>query len=122
MTTARGELKAAARQLEEHGWKQGAYGNYSQGACCAAGAVLKVEERQRGMWVAAEELRDFDSLPGKAIKRLSKFLRQRGLAARKVPTLQDHHDVVVKWNDADGRTKLEVIQALRGASKKRSKW
>jgi hypothetical protein len=94
--TKRDVLHRAADLLEEFGWCQKVYGSKAEGAMCAAGAV------------------------GAALVDL-------GLTKDRDPTesgrdglvwLWDHveiwtNGVGTEWNDTPGRTKAEVIQALR---------
>lgn len=88
--TAREVLLKAAEHIERYGWLQGARGKTGQ-PCCAVGAINAVGGCDR-------------SSRDDAIETLK---RNIGLA---------RPFAIQNWNDAPGRTKEDVIAALRGAA------
>jgi hypothetical protein len=87
--TVRDVLHRAADLLEEFGWCQGRAGSKADGAMCAGGAVI-------------EAVADFRNGPN-FWTTWSRFCEKyRGTS----------------WNDAPGRTKEEVVTALREAAER----
>ncbi len=89
-------LNAAADHLEEHGWCQGAF--FIGSRCCASGAIRLVTSGHMGVpgpdsVRARTRLREYLSVPG-------------------CPVFS-----IFDWNDFAGRTKEEVIGAMREAAK-----
>jgi len=82
-------LLEAADYIEQHGWCQKVYQN-GLGNACIMGALLRVARTTSG--------------DGKIMSRLRKYLG--------VTSLEN-------WNDASGRTKEQVVAALRGAARPR---
>ena len=100
-------LYKAAEHIEAHGWYQGYYWPhpkdrieppYVQGdPCCALGAIAVVED--------SDPMYDTD-----AMKELADYL---GIG---VGLILGKSAGVADWNDTAGRTKEEVLAALRGAA------
>lgn len=87
--TASDVLLAAARYIEEHGWSQDGAWIERDGSACAVGGIQAVTDwDEKGLAVAAEN-------------GLCEFL---GVVCAE------------SWNDALGRTRDEVLAALRGAA------
>jgi hypothetical protein len=86
-------LRAAVRNLREHGWTQG-YWTAPSGCHCAVGAVYAVKADER--------------CTSKAITKLAK-----GTPRNEKVTLGDPEMRVIWWNDMPGRTKNEVLQQFR---------
>ena len=93
--TPREVLLAAADHIEAHGWTQGKWGHAGE-PCCAEGAIVAVlEGRGTGvfgpLWEAACDAKQ--------------------LLRNVLPTQ------ITSWNDAPGRTRDEVVRALREAAR-----
>lgn len=82
-------LARAAELIEEHGWCQGGFYD-DQGRMCVDFALLMAEATSNE----------------RARRLLTDELRRRG----------DRERSVVEWNDAPGRTQLEVLAVLRAAA------
>lgn len=80
-------LRNAAKLIEKHGWVQGCFGDKRLGYC-AAGAINHVAPSGAAAGLAKDKLRQ---------------LAPDGL--------------ITLWNDAPGRTKDEVVAALRKAAR-----
>lgn len=90
-------LEGAANYIEEHGWQQG-HAGVPGGPRCLAGAIhsaIGVEPVHHGL---------VDLLP----KEFRSALNAVGKQTQTSPVL---------WNDLPGRTKEQVIDALRAAAK-----
>jgi hypothetical protein len=85
-------LLSAADYLEEHGWCQGV-NQKPGGAVCPEQAILVAAGGDLAIW-------------GAAINDLAAHLKEYS---------------VTKWNDTRGRTKAEVIEAMRGAALARAR-
>jgi len=85
-------LMAAADIIESFGWCQGGFGDLERGPVCTLGALL----------IAANvnPLNYKNHPSAKSMERLRKHLKVKNIA---------------EWNDAVGRTKAEVLTALRSA-------
>lgn len=83
-------LLDAADCIEKHGWVQGQIG-HPQVGFCLSGAIIEVSH-DRDMQKAADAVKAHLRCPP-----------------------SDHFGPVVKWNDAPGRTKEEVVAALRAS-------
>lgn len=83
-------LTRAADLLEEFGWRQGDYGSKREGTFCMLGAV--------------------DAACGD----LGANFHNDGVCLALYKSFEDAS--VVKWNDAPGRTKAEVVAKLRDAA------
>jgi hypothetical protein len=87
-------LHRAADLLEEWGWKQFDYGSKEEGAFCALGAMDEARVDLLGpYWFKRPE--------AYAPERI--FRPERGIP---------------EWNDTPGRTKAEVVAALREAARR----
>lgn len=96
--TPREVLLAAADYLEANGWQQGSAGE-DGGPRCALGAMLSVLPRQTG-------------------KMTQRFVRERNSALRRARRMLCEPRVLIgTWNDAPGRTRDEVVRALREAAR-----
>lgn len=91
-------LKDAAAYIEQHGWIQGRAMNRNGEVCMvgAVGAVVGCEVFAFGWWANG---RDQEQEMTAAIELLNQRLGT---------------DAVAEFNDAPGRTKDEVLRALRG--------
>jgi hypothetical protein len=122
MMTVKQVLTGAAKRLQEKGWTQGCYGKMAEefastdgfaavpaGSPCGAGGNLvgiPVAEtdvigalRQQAGWRASDA--------ANAIVDEAKALLRRHLAV----------DNLATWNDEEGRTKEQVIAALKAAAR-----
>lgn len=91
--------------IERHGWKQMMFGNEKVGYC-PAGALNAVMSKRRGTSERERELFTQEVMVNPSVREWAEFLCQAtGL------------DSVVRWNDRPGRTKEEVLEKLRIASK-----
>ena len=86
-------LRGAAKDLETFGWIQGAAGNEERGFC-AIGGIYHAQKDTGAK---------FDD-------------RLLAYQAVKAVTGQDSSANITRWNDAPGRTKQEVVSAMRKAA------
>jgi hypothetical protein len=120
---ARKALAETATFLRLNPWGKGGYfdavplgdpKNQSYGSCfCAVGAIARVTKDVDHIGVGGPS--------GRAVKRLSDYLKHIGLDPNHVYESMPH-DHVVNWNDQPERTKGEVLAALENAAKPRSEW
>lgn len=85
------DLRNAAQYILTHTWIQG-YDFDGKGGCCAHGAIRGVTGDDNPAFVS-EQTRDRVANAGRAFYRVM-------------------HEDIVTYNDAQGRTELEVIRAL----------
>jgi hypothetical protein len=90
-------LLDAADYIERHGWCQHIYQDHA-GKVCAAGALLHVAIPD----TYHPTVREKASLALLALAKLKKYLGT---------------DWIGSWNDMRGRTKEQVVAALRGAAR-----
>ncbi len=89
-------LDAAATHIERHGWAQG-FMRSVDGRVCAMGALNAVT-------------RDGN---------VTYLVGATAYLAREIGTTDELADLgVVEWNDADGRTRSDVLDAMRRAAKR----
>ena len=88
-------LLEAANYIERHGWCQFRLAT-KEGEVCARGAIRRVLD------ISTDEVQVLTREEAKAIWRLFEYLGQRSVS---------------NWNDYPGRTKEQVVAALRGAAR-----
>lgn len=93
--TPREVLLAAADHIEAHGWTQGKWGHKGE-PCCAEGAIVVAVQQQQGYIFG----------PLWAVSLAAKQLLRNTLSQQ-----------ITSWNDAPGRTRDEVVRALREAAR-----
>ena len=96
-------LTEAAAILHTRGWIQGAYSRLD--GYCAVGAIRAVTE-------------DYDEIKA-AQSALAKTLRENGFEDAfdyETEFIKDF-ELITNWNDADERTRGEVIQLMRDAGR-----
>lgn len=99
-------LSGAADYIDKHGWVQGQMQD-TKGRCCAVGAIA----------VAASEVSEENvwAIRSDAENRLARTLVDEETLSIAGDVL-GRFDLIVRWNDESGRTKDEVVQALRQAA------
>jgi len=85
-------LERAADLLEEFGWCQGKAGSKEEGEFCMFGALITAQDDVKG--------------PHRGVYKATRCLDDLGGGN------------FIDWNDAPGRTKAEVVAALRAAAQK----
>ena len=96
-------LLRAAEVIEERGWTQGSYCD-GDGGVCAMGAISV------GAGYPPESIDGLANyVSGKAVMKLIKVIDPQGKFVDRIGSIPD-------WNDTRGRTKEEVIAALRTAA------
>lgn len=111
--TAADVLRHAALIIEEHGWNQGNYMD-AQGHVCAMGAIGKAlgapwydsGQGFESSYYRIEPYTSHETLHSAAVLALMAKINPGDRAPRGVP----------EWNDDVGRTRDEVIAALRAAA------
>lgn len=100
-------LLKAADIIEEKGWIKGSY--HHSGGACAVGAIALAANLD-WVYLAEERSAGFQGPATEAVTHLLAQVNKRpGLFNRK-------YDNVQRWNDDTGRTKEEVVAAMRKAA------
>lgn len=105
-------LKTAATEIETRGWAQHAFTN-SDGNICAMKALTRTKNS-----VFSYIDREAFLVHVRAFKQAKVFLAQTLAQATGCPVQEaDSRGIIMDWNDAEGRTATEVLDAFRHAAK-----
>lgn len=99
-------IDGAADLLTSKGWTQGAYHNRETGEHCLVGALLATASMPLALYRV--------TCPGarEAMAEVAEYIRREQLFSSPPITITDEF-VLVNFNDADGRTKDDVVNLLR---------